>query len=97
MHNIVKTTNGNVTEDLEFILFENTDIQEPEVSQRTGFIYFYLKKIFFAILGPHPQHMEAPRLGVESELQLPAYITVTATGSEPHLRPTPQLTAAPDP
>ena len=26
-------------------------------------------------LGPHPRHMEVPRLGVESELQLPAYNT----------------------
>ena len=26
-----------------------------------------------------PMHMEVPRLGVESELQLPAYTTATAT------------------
>ena len=25
---------------------------------------------FFSFLGPHPQHMEVPRLGVKSELQL---------------------------
>ena len=30
-------------------------------------------------LGPHPQDMEVPRLGVESELQLLAYATATAT------------------
>ena len=99
---------------------------------------------FFAFLGPHPQHVEVPRLGVELELQLPVYTTATATpdpncvcdlhhssrqrqirtssvaytiatatpdqncvcglhhshsdsGSEQHLRPTPQLTAMPDP
>ena len=34
---------------------------------------------FFAFLGPYPQHMEVPRLGVESELLLPAYTTATAT------------------
>ena len=35
---------------------------------------------FFAFfLGPHPQHMEVPRLGVLSEPQLPAYATATAT------------------
>ena len=28
----------------------------------------------FSFLGPHLQHMEVPRLGVESDLQLPAYI-----------------------
>ena len=32
-----------------------------------------------SFLGLHPQHMEVPRLGVESELQLPAYATATAT------------------
>ena len=33
---------------------------------------------FFLFLGPHLQHMEVPRLGVESELYLPAYTTATA-------------------
>ena len=33
------------------------------------------KKIFF--LGPHLRHMEVPGLGVESDLQLPAYTTAT--------------------
>ena len=32
----------------------------------------------FFFLGPHLQHMKVPRLGVESELQLPAYTTATA-------------------
>ena len=34
--------------------------------------------LFFAFLGPH-LHIEIPRLGVESELQPPAYPTATAT------------------
>jgi len=29
-------------------------------------------------LGPHPWHMDVPRLGVESKLQLPAHATATA-------------------
>ena len=34
---------------------------------------------FFKIfLGLHPQHMSVPRLGVQLELQLPAYTTTTA-------------------
>ena len=33
----------------------------------------------FFFLGPHLRQMEVPRLGVESELQLLAYITATAT------------------
>ena len=36
-----------------------------------------LKIIIF--LQPHLQHMEVPRLGVKSELELPAYTTATAT------------------
>ena len=43
----------------------------------------YLGKLlffsFFGILGPHLLHMEVPRLGVQWELQLPAYTTATAT------------------
>ena len=35
--------------------------------------------VCFCFLGPHPRHMEVPRLGVELELQLLAYITATAT------------------
>ena len=34
---------------------------------------------FFFFLGPHLQHMEIPGLGIELELQLPAYTTATAT------------------
>jgi len=41
---------------------------------RFSFLFF-----FFKLLGSHPRHMEVPRLGVESELQLPAYTTATAT------------------
>ena len=33
---------------------------------------------FFFFLGLHPGNMEFPRLGVESEQQLPAYTTATA-------------------
>jgi len=34
---------------------------------------------FLVFLGPHQQHVEVPRLGVNSELQLPPYITAIAT------------------
>ena len=33
---------------------------------------------FFCFLGLHPRHMEVPRLGVKSELQLPACTIATA-------------------
>ena len=38
-----------------------------------------MRNSFFGFLGPHLRHMEVHRLGVESELQLPAYTTATAT------------------
>ena len=59
-------------------------------------VYTYFFFFFFCFLPLHPRHMEVPRLGVEVELQLLAYTTATAT-SKPHLRPTLQLTAPPDP
>ena len=40
---------------------------------------------FFFVLGPHPLHMEVPRLGVEWEVQLPAYATATATWDLSHI------------
>ena len=41
---------------------------------RTSLFYFiYFIFLSFVLLGLHPQHMEVPRLAVESELQLPAY------------------------
>ena len=36
-------------------------------------------------LGPHPWHMEVPRLGVELELLLPAYTTATAMPNLSHI------------
>ena len=44
--------------------------------------YFYFYLFILGFLGPHPQHMEVPRQGVKSELQLPAYTTATATKQE---------------
>ena len=48
----------------------------------SNFILFYL---FFCFLGLHLQHMEVPRLGVELELQLPAYTIATATPALSHI------------
>ena len=56
------------------------------------------KEIFFFFLGPLLRHMEVPRLGVESELQLPAYTTATAAQDPSRVCDlTPQLMATPDP
>ena len=41
--------------------------------------------VFFAFLGPHLWPMQVPRPGVESELQLLAYTTATATQDPSHV------------
>ena len=50
----------------------------------------------FVSLGLHPRHMEVLRLRVQSELQLPAYTTATATWDLSRICD-PQLTAMLDP
>ena len=50
-------------------------ISEIAFSSRTSVEVFF----FFFFLGPHLWHMEVPRLGVKSELQVLAYTTATAT------------------
>ena len=48
-------------------------------------LYFFFF-FFFCILGPYPWDMEVPRLGVESDLQLPFYDTAHSNaGSLTHL------------
>ena len=47
----------------------------PWVEVETKGSFFF----FLVFLGPHLWHMEDPRLGVESELLLPAYATAMAT------------------
>ena len=46
--------------------------------QPSLYLYFLL---LFLLLELHLQHMEVPRLGVQSELQLPAYTTATGTSN----------------
>ena len=42
------------------------------------FFFFLFIYLFIYFLGPHPWHMEVPRLGLEFKLQLLAYATATA-------------------
>ena len=41
--------------------------------------------LFVCFLGPHPRHMEVPRLGLESELQLLAYAAYAAMWDPSHV------------
>ena len=52
----------------------------------SGLLSFFFFSFFsFFFLGPAVEHMEVPRLGVESELQLPAYTTATARRDPSHI------------
>ena len=44
----------------------------------TFFSALFYHLFIYCFWGPHLQHMEVPRLGVKSELQLPAYTSATA-------------------
>ena len=57
-----------------------------------SFFFFFW---YFVFSGPHPQHMEIPRLGVELEVQLPAFTTATTMRIQVLLPPAPQLMATP--
>ena len=48
-------------------------------SLRTSLSWLFFFFFFLVFLGLHPWHIEVSRLGVESELQTPAYATATAT------------------
>ena len=46
---------------------------------------FFFSFSFFGFLGPHSRHMGVLRLGIGSELQLPAYATITAMQYPSHV------------
>jgi len=48
----------------------------------SSFLLFF---VLFCFWGPHLQHMEVPKLGVELELELPAYTTATAIQDLSHI------------
>ena len=56
-------------------------LQPPGSQSTTGEKYIF----FFPFLGPHLGHMEVSRLGAESELQVPAYNTASATQGLSHV------------
>ena len=74
----LKILNNFGTRGLAFSFFFIIIILSENCNDLKLFIYL------FCFLGPHP-HMEVPRLGVESELQLPAYITATAMQGPSHI------------
>ena len=71
---------------------------ETSIYHECSHNYFILFYFIFCFLGPHLQHREVPRPGVQSELQLPGLRhSHSNSGSELRLRPITQLMAMPDP
>ena len=62
------------THDCISIFDYKTSLSFSSTLKTMHFYYYY----YFAFLGLHLWHMEVPRLGVESNLQLPAYTIATA-------------------
>ena len=60
-------------------------------------LIYLLVSLFFVFLGPHLKHVEVPRLGVESELQMPACTMEGHSNVGPTSAPTAQLTTMRDP
>ena len=58
--------------------------------------YYYFFFFWWSFLRPHPRPIEAPRIGVKSELQLPAFTTATVMPDLSCICDL-QLTATPDP
>ena len=73
---------------------KDVDSQAPSSRSLPASFFFFLI-VFLAFPGPLLQHMEVPRIGVQSELLLPQ--SHSNAGSEPHLQLTPQLMTMPDP
>ena len=50
-----------------------------------SFFFLFSFFFFFIFLGPQQRHMEVPWLGVQSELQLPAYTTAISMQDPSHI------------
>ena len=62
------------------IVVSHSSIRLPLYTPAPIILFF-----FFCFSGPHPQHRAFPRVGVRSELQLPACTTATATRDLSHI------------
>ena len=58
-----------------FIALHSIYFSGQSIFPHNIFLFFFS----FVFLGPYPRHMEVPRLGVQSELQLPVYTRAIAT------------------
>ena len=66
-----------------WIFIHCTTREPPNIVHST--LSFSLLFFFFGFLGPHLWHMDVPRLGVKSELLLPAYATAAVMQDLSHI------------
>ena len=57
----------------------------PDLDATAYTLILFFLFFFFCFFGPHLQHIDVPRLGVELELQLPATATATTTRDLSHI------------
>ena len=81
----ISTTKKEYTGNINCLLQRENIRKEHMVCFLLKWVFGYITFFFFCLLGPHPWHMEAPRLGAELELQLLAYATATAAGDPSHI------------
>ena len=78
-----KGLNQNLSEDLSETWVPRSPL--PSHTPRTRVFqgcFCFILFIYFCFLGLYQQHMDVPRLGVKSRLQLQAYTTATATAMQ---------------
>ena len=61
-----------------FHIHINSFISPTQITSLNSIYLFIYLFIYFGFLGPHLKHREVSRLRVETEQQLPAYLTATA-------------------
>ena len=62
------------------MLFFHMDPESCSILVNSSYSFYFL--FCFCFFRPCLQHVEVPRLGVESELKLPAYATATAIATQ---------------
>ena len=71
---------GNINVIVSLVIYSKYLLEffsDISLSMPMWFVLFFIF-LSFCSLGPHLRHMEVPRLGIQSELQLQAYTTATA-------------------
>ena len=78
INNIISNCKQTANMKHDMMIFELNFYFHWEFSCLSWHFDFFFFFFFLVFLRPYPRHMEVPRLGIKSELQLPGYATATA-------------------